>query len=86
MVALLVVPLLPQVSSISGSDTSDSFDSDSDDDELTEGQQPAGSSSRRSAKGQKSSSAVVQGAQVVFTAQGALAHSVRQFDSAALLL
>lgn len=52
-----------QVSSISGSDTDDSSDSDISEDESGEGQ---AAGSRRGA----GSSAVVQGAQVVFRTQG----------------
>lgn len=58
-----VICCIVQVSSISGSDTDDSSDSDINEDESGEGQ---AAGSRRGA----GSSAVVQGAQVVFRLQG----------------
>lgn len=73
--AVVCKPTNQQVSSISGSDTSDlSSDSDISEDEAAAaaGGGTGGSSSRRSGKGQRGSAAVLQGAQVVFKTTGGL--------------
>ena len=57
------------MSSISGSDTDDSSDSDLSEDEEAAGGQAAGSS-KRAAKGQRGSTAMLQGPQVVLQTQG----------------